>query len=89
MYSRPICYRGLVTEAIRIVIHPAGLTSASLFILASPPGKKLSRLNPFPAELSYLCFHLLKVVHRYRDPQLQAGENYPHLFHLTPNICKF
>ena len=26
---------------------------------------------------------------RYRDPQLQVGENYPYLFYLRPNICKY
>ena len=31
-------------------------------------------VNPLPAKLSYLNFHQLKVVSRYRDPQLQVGE---------------
>ena len=35
-----------------------------------------------------LNFHLLEVVFRYRDPQLQAGENYSHVLILTPNIWK-
>ena len=34
------------------------------------------RLNPLPAQLSHLNLHPLEVVSRYRDPQLQAGENY-------------
>ena len=29
-----------------------------------------------------------EVVSRYRDPQLQVGENYSCLFNLMPNICK-
>ena len=33
-------------------------------------------------------FHPLEVVARYRDPQLQVGENYTHLFDFRPNICK-
>ena len=33
-------------------------------------------------------FHPLEVVSRYRDPQLQVGENYSHLLNLGPNICK-
>ena len=34
-------------------------------------------------------FHPLKDASRYRDPQLQVGENYSHLFNLGPNICQF
>ena len=30
----------------------------------------------YPAKLIYLNFHPLKVVSRYRYPQLQMGENY-------------
>ena len=33
-------------------------------------------VNPLLAKLSYLNFHPLEVVSRYRDPQLQVGENY-------------
>ena len=29
-------------------------------------------INPYPAKLSYLNFHPLEVVSRYRDPQLQV-----------------
>ena len=32
-------------------------------------------LNPLPFKVSYLNFHPLEVVSRYRDPQLQVGEN--------------
>ena len=45
-------------------------------------------LNSLPIKSSYLFFHSLKVVSRYRDPQLQMGENYSYLFNLIPNICK-
>ena len=45
------------------------------------------QINPFPAKLSYLNFHPLEVVSRYRDPQLQVGENFPYFF--RPNIGKF
>ena len=32
--------------------------------------------NPaYPAKLIYLSFHPLEIVSRYRDPQLQVGEN--------------
>ena len=31
-------------------------------------------------------FHPLEVVSRYRDPQLQVGENYSYVFNLRPNI---
>ena len=37
---------------------------------------------------SYLNFHLLKVVSRYRDPQLQGGENCVYLVNSRPNIKK-
>ena len=33
-------------------------------------------------------FHLLEAVSRYRDPQLQVGENYSYVLNLRPNICK-
>ena len=45
-------------------------------------------INPFPAKLIYLNFHPLEVVSRYRDPQLQAAENYSYLFNLSTDICK-
>ena len=32
--------------------------------------------NPFPAKFIYLNFHPVEVVSRYRNPQLQVGENY-------------
>ena len=38
--------------------------------------------------LSYLNFHSLEVVSRCRDPQLQAGENYSHLFNFRQKICR-
>ena len=36
--------------------------------------------NSWPAKSSNLNFHPLEVVSRYRDPQLQVGENYWYLF---------
>ena len=30
----------------------------------------------------------IEVLYRYRDSQLQLGENYSYLFNLSPNICK-
>ena len=38
--------------------------------------------NPLPAMLSYLTFHPLEVVSRYRDPQLQVAEKSSCLFNL-------
>ena len=38
------------------------------------------------AKLNELNFHPLEVVSRYRDPQLQVGENYSYLFILRPNF---
>ena len=32
-------------------------------------------VNPYPAKLIYLNFHLPEVVSRYRDPQLQIAGN--------------
>ena len=34
------------------------------------------RANPYSAKLIYYNFQPLEVVSRYRDPQLQVGENY-------------
>ena len=50
---------------------------------------KLILINPYPAKLGHFNFHPLEVVSRYRDPQLQVGENYSYLFSLIPNICNF
>ena len=33
-------------------------------------------IKPYPAKVIYLNFHQLEVVSRYRDPQLQVGENH-------------
>ena len=37
---------------------------------------------------SYFNFHPLEVVSRYRDPQLQVGENYSYFLNFRSNICK-
>ena len=51
---------------------------------------RISRIsiNPYPAKLIYLNFQPLKIVSRYREPQLQVAENYSYLFNMTPDICK-
>ena len=49
----------------------------------------LLTVNPFPAKLIYFNFQPLKVVCRYRDPQLQVAEKYWYLFNLRPNICEY
>ena len=43
-------------------------------------------LNPLPAKLCYLNFHPLEVVSRYRDSQLQVGENCSYLFNFRPHF---
>ena len=49
----------------------------------------IALINPLSAHLNNLNFHPLGVVSRYRDPQLQEGENYSYnVFNLTANICK-
>ena len=45
----------------------------------------LLEFNPLIVKLSYLDFNQLQVVSRYRDPQLQVGENYTHN-HLTLTV---
>ena len=45
--------------------------------------------NPHPVKLIYSIFHPIKVVPRYRDLQLQVGENYSYLFNLRYIFCKF
>ena len=47
-----------------------------------------SLINPYAVKLIYLNFHPLEVVFHYRNPQLQVGENYSHLFNLRPNFFK-
>ena len=58
------------------------LKGCTLFLI------KFDLFNPFAAKLSILIFHQLEVVSRYRDPQLQVGENDSHLFNLRQHICK-
>ena len=41
---------------------------------------KKNALTPYTAKLIYLNFNPLEIVYRYRDPQLQVGENYSYLF---------
>ena len=36
-------------------------------------------VNPLHAKLSYLNFHPLEAVSRYRDPQLQVDDNYAYI----------
>ena len=36
-------------------------------------------VNPYPVKLNNLNFQPLEVVCRYRDPQLQAAENYSYI----------
>ena len=45
-------------------------------VLITQQIKQNVHLNPEPAELIYLNFHPLEVVSRYRDQQIQVGENY-------------
>ena len=44
-------------------------------------------IDPLPAKLYFLNFYPLEVVSRYRDPQLQVGENYSYLFNLKPTFA--
>ena len=41
-----------------------------------------------PSRFSDIIFHPIEVVSRYRDPQLQVGENYSYLFNLRQKHCK-
>ena len=45
-------------------------------------------INLNTTNLNNLNFHPHEVVSRYRDPQLQVGENYSYLPNLRPNIRK-
>ena len=45
-------------------------------------------IYPKSAKLDVLNFNPVEDVSRYRDPQLQVGENYSCLFNLRPSICK-
>ena len=62
------------------------LTFQLLLLIHLENVKVVVQINPYPAQLIYLNFHLLEVVSRYRDPQLQVGENYSYLFNLKRNI---
>ena len=60
---------------------------------ARPAGQIRARVdhhgiaNPIPPELSYFNFQPLEVVSRYRDSQLQVGENYSYSLNLRQNMC--
>ena len=45
-----------------------------------------TNINPQSAKLNNLNFHPLKVVSRWRDPQLQVGEKKSFLFNLWQNF---
>ena len=47
--------------------------------------KCYTSLNPCSAKIDYLHFHPLEVVSRYRDSQLQVGENVLYLYYLNEN----
>ena len=46
-------------------------------------------VNPLTAKLFNLNFHLLKVVSRWRDPQLQVSENYSDLTKCRSTVFKY
>ena len=46
-------------------------------------------INPLTAKLFNLNFHPLEVVSRWRDPQLQASENYSHLTKWRSTVFKY
>ena len=50
---------------------------------------KLHHLNPLTAILFNLNFHLLEVVSRWRDPQLQVSENYSDLTRWRSTVFKY
>ena len=49
----------------------------------------IAAINPLTAMIFNLNCHPHEVVSRYRDPQLQVGENYSYLFNLRPNMYNF
>ena len=78
----------MLTYQYTTTLHP------QLFLnnlVASTGNSKLllPSFNPYSAKLHNLNFHPLKVVSRYRDPQLQVGENLSYLFNLRQNICNY
>ena len=54
-----------------------------------PFSRAIVVLTLFLLSYLFLVYHPLEVVSRYRDPQLQVGENCTYLFNLRPNICTF
>ena len=71
-----------------LYVHKGGLKPDSFhFPIVIINIKSVSALKGLIANLSS-NFHPLDVVSRYRDPQLQVGENYSHLLNLGPAICK-
>ena len=80
--NRPtkICYAN--KKGLKIIVDMSTIHRNS----ASQP---ISCINCFPTKLSYFNFHPLEVVSRYRDPQLQVGEDYSYLFKFGSTIHKF
>ena len=67
--------------------------ASSTFKQPYKKNKEMTRGYPachpaIPAKLMYFYFQPLKVVSRYRDPQLQVAENYSYLLNLSTNFSK-
>ena len=68
--------------------RPSRLILITFTLCVYPVCSHKPNVNPYPANLIYSNFHPLEVVCRYRDPQLQVGENYSYLFRFRQQICK-
>ena len=60
------------------------LDMVRIFVMNTPQGDTVN-FNPLTAKLFNLNFHPLEVVSRWRDPQLQACENYSDLTKMEVN----
>ena len=63
------------------------ITIPSVCIFISYTATHCDKINPYSAKINYLNFHPLVVVSRYREPQLQVGENYSYFCNLTTKKC--
>ena len=70
-------YRATLSQQSGTRGGPCPSVDDKINIRSSPANTTYGLYNPLPAKLFYLNFYPLEVVSRYRDPQLQVGENYP------------
>ena len=74
-------------EQLLLFASAVKLYSAKMFQLLNSQSQ-IGQVKPLTAKLFNLNFHLLEVVSRWRDPQLQVSENYSDLTNWRSTLFK-